>query len=147
MSTVGDKIRELRKWKSLTQQQLADASGVSVMSIRRYESGERKPSLYIVKSIADALEVRIEDIVGLETFDTGAEFKNRWKEITSCSSEAGEQLEVAHRQNGETVIINYTNHDKLLNLYDSLNPLGKSVAIERLEELAEIPKYQKEHIE
>lgn len=34
--------------------------------------------------------------------------------------------------------------DKLLSLYHSLNDLGKEVAVQRLEELSEIPKYQQE---
>ena len=35
------------------------------------------------------------------------------------------------------------NFDKLVMLYDSLNAIGQQKAIERVEELTEIPKYQR----
>lgn len=135
-----NRIRELRKQKGITMKQLGSALGLAESTISQYETGKRDPDLKTLFRISQYFGVRMEDIVGLETFDTGEEFLARWKEITSSAS--GEQLTVSHRANGETVIVDYKNHDKLVNLYDSLNLLGKSVAIERLEELSEIPKYQ-----
>lgn len=38
---IGEKIKTARKQKGLTQDELAKQVGLSTMSIRRYESGER----------------------------------------------------------------------------------------------------------
>lgn len=57
-NTVGDKIRLLRKKNKLTQQQLAELIGVSAISIRKYESGDRQPSQTTLKVIADVFEVK-----------------------------------------------------------------------------------------
>lgn len=52
---IGDKIKELRKEYRLTQKELASASGISEISIRKYESGERFPKYETIQSIANAL--------------------------------------------------------------------------------------------
>ena len=41
MKIIGEQIRQHRKVKGLTQEELAKASDLSTMSIRRYESGVR----------------------------------------------------------------------------------------------------------
>lgn len=55
--TVGEQIRETRKRNGLTQIELANASGVSVNSIRLYESNKTHPTIAMVKKIAIALGV------------------------------------------------------------------------------------------
>lgn len=56
MSDIGNAIRIARKYKGLTQEELAKLAGISMMSIRRYESGERMPTEKIVKSIFTILK-------------------------------------------------------------------------------------------
>lgn len=59
---VGDNIRALRKQSNYTQQQLADAVGVNVQTIRSYESGVYKPKDDIRMKLLDVfLQVRIEE--------------------------------------------------------------------------------------
>ena len=41
MTTTGELIKKYRKQAGLTQEQLAKKIGVSLMSVRRYESNER----------------------------------------------------------------------------------------------------------
>ena len=53
--SIGTRMREARKEKKMTQETLAEETGLSVMTIRRYESGERMPTVDIVMRIADAL--------------------------------------------------------------------------------------------
>ena len=55
--SVGDNIRTARKSAGLTQKQLADKLNLSLMSVRRYESGERKLKIDMIQRIADALDV------------------------------------------------------------------------------------------
>lgn len=56
---IGEQIRKYRKLLGLTQQDLADKTGISLMSIRRYESGEREPKAITLSVIAQALGVNI----------------------------------------------------------------------------------------
>ena len=51
------RLAALRKDKGLTQQALADAVGVHVVQIRRYEGGKSQPSLDVIRKLAVALSV------------------------------------------------------------------------------------------
>ena len=51
----------------MSQEELADASGVSVASIAMYESGNTSPLLDTAMKIADALGVSPNDLVGWTT--------------------------------------------------------------------------------
>lgn len=51
------RLAKLRKDKSLTQHALADASGVHVSQIRRYEGGTSQPTLEVLRKLAVALSV------------------------------------------------------------------------------------------
>lgn len=60
--TVGNQIRQCRKMKGLTQEELAKETGLSTMSIRRYESGQRiAPQKTLIK-IAKALDIHLRDL-------------------------------------------------------------------------------------
>lgn len=53
---IGDNIRYFRKLKGLTQSELADAVGISLMSVRRYEGNERIPPEALLAKIAGVLD-------------------------------------------------------------------------------------------
>lgn len=54
--TFGEVLCELRDRAAMTQEALAERSGVGVRSIRGYERGERtNPQVFTVKQLADAL--------------------------------------------------------------------------------------------
>ena len=42
-AVTGEKLRKLREERKLTQQEVADAIGVTAMAICQYETGERTP--------------------------------------------------------------------------------------------------------
>jgi transcriptional regulator with XRE-family HTH domain len=63
---IGEKIKELRKEKKLTQSELAEKSGLSRVSIGNYERCDRIPDAIVVKKIADALNVKILDLYEVE---------------------------------------------------------------------------------
>lgn len=52
---VGANIRQLRKAKGLTQEQLAHESGVAMRYVAGVERAEENPSLKFLVKIADAL--------------------------------------------------------------------------------------------
>lgn len=56
---LGIKIQELRKQKGMTQEDLAEKTGLSIRTIQRIESGEVDPRSYTLNQIAEALGVDI----------------------------------------------------------------------------------------
>lgn len=54
---------QLRKAKGLTQDQMAELTGVHISSIRAYEAGRATPSADVVKNIAIALSVSADQII------------------------------------------------------------------------------------
>jgi predicted transcriptional regulators len=60
---VGSFLRELRKEKQLTQEQLAERFGVTNRSVSRWETGSDMPDLSILVELADFYDVDIRDII------------------------------------------------------------------------------------
>lgn len=60
---IGEYIKELRKNKKITQQQLANFVGISQNSIQRYETGKRIPPLDVLTKIAEALNITLDNIL------------------------------------------------------------------------------------
>jgi len=53
----------LRKQRGWTQQHLADALGLNLTQVKRYETGASQPSLEALKKIALTLSVSLDDLV------------------------------------------------------------------------------------
>ena len=62
-TAFGNKIYNLRKAKNLTQAQLAEILNVSPKTISRWETGEGYPEISILKPLADALGVTVDDLL------------------------------------------------------------------------------------
>ena len=60
---IGAFLRELRKEKELTQEQLAEKFGVSSRSVSRWENGNTMPELGILVELANYYEVDIKEII------------------------------------------------------------------------------------
>ena len=60
---TGSFLRELRKEKQLTQEQLAERFGVTSRSVSRWETGSNMPDLSILVKLADFYDVDIRDII------------------------------------------------------------------------------------
>ena len=131
--TIGDRIREFRKSRGLTQKELGERLGLSYQAIAQWENNLRKPKTETIIKIACALGIRYEDLVGLETFDTGAVFDARWKELTKDAN--GESMKIIHTTDPRKFI------DFAL---DQMNEEGKTKVAERAAEVLEVPKYRKD---
>ena len=59
---IGIFLKELRKEKSITQEQFAEIIGVSNRTVSRWETGSNMPDLDILIQIADYYEVDIREI-------------------------------------------------------------------------------------
>jgi transcriptional regulator with XRE-family HTH domain len=59
VSSIGNKIFQLRKQKSLSLSQLANKAGISPTSVHKLERNEMTPTITVLMRIADALEVKV----------------------------------------------------------------------------------------
>ena len=66
---IGERIRELRRRRGMTQRELAEASGIGESALRSYELGVRCPRSEYLVLLASALGVRPEvfEGCGIET--------------------------------------------------------------------------------
>jgi transcriptional regulator with XRE-family HTH domain len=64
---MGQRLRELRLARGLTQEQLARKIDVGLDAVRKWERGKRTPMLDLAAKLADALECTIDELAGRET--------------------------------------------------------------------------------
>lgn len=57
-----DRIAGIRKYKGLTQAELANKIGMTTRAIQNYESGNRIPKSAVLEKIAEGLGVTIDDL-------------------------------------------------------------------------------------
>ena len=60
---IGSFLKELRREKALTQEELAEKLGVSSRSVSRWENGSTMPELGILVELADYYDVDIREII------------------------------------------------------------------------------------
>jgi transcriptional regulator with XRE-family HTH domain len=71
--TFAEKLRQLRDAAGLTQEQLAERSGINLWTIRGYEQGRRGPNWKGVLSLAKALNVAAEVFADCEESEPNEE--------------------------------------------------------------------------
>ena len=62
--TFSERLKKIRENKGLTQEQLAQRSGLSRRMIQKYESGVARPRFDASEKIASALEVPVSELLG-----------------------------------------------------------------------------------
>jgi transcriptional regulator with XRE-family HTH domain len=63
---LGGRVRELRRGRGLTLEDLAEQSGVSRAMISKLERGEKNPTLVIAAKLAEGLGVTLSQLAGME---------------------------------------------------------------------------------
>ena len=66
MERFGSNLAAERKYKGLSQQELADAVGLSLWTISGYETGQYSPDMASATAIADVLDVSLDALAGRE---------------------------------------------------------------------------------
>lgn len=61
---LAQKLREFRKKQGLTQEQLAEAMGVTVGAVSKWESGSSTPDISIILELADFFETSVDVLLG-----------------------------------------------------------------------------------
>ncbi len=108
---IGDKIKELRKSHGITQEQLAEAIGISFQSVSKWENHIALPDITLVPSLANYFEVTCDELFGVNLMETKAQ-------IASICAEADKYREFDPEKSRmilEDGLKRYPDNDILLN--------------------------------
>lgn len=70
---IGENIKELRKDRAMTQEQLAEAMGVTVGAVYKWENSLSTPEIRLLVELADFFEVSVDYLLGYAVQKGGAE--------------------------------------------------------------------------
>lgn len=122
MMKLGEKIKQLRIEKGMTQDDLAAAIGTTKASISNYERNQRSPQYAVLNLIADTLGASLSELLAYGA----AEERNYAEEAADNTTDNKRPVRVK----------------RLLAAFDRLSDEAQKKAVERVEELALIPIYQ-----
>ena len=63
MSTIGEKIKTLRKERKLTQKELAHKIGVTAPTVTKYENGQLEPNIEVLNKIATTFNISVSTLI------------------------------------------------------------------------------------
>lgn len=115
-----ERLRAIRKEKGLTQAELAEKAGIAVNSVRLYEAGARLPKLDTIARMAVAMGLTANDLIA-----------GQWGKFDGIFL-SDEEFQQDDRE------------AQLIYHFRNLNDNGQSVAVERVQELTQIPAYQRQ---
>ena len=78
---LGSNIRARRMARAMSQEQLAEASGVSRQTVAKWEAGETSPNLEYAGALAAALDVSLDQLISFEERAVGAPMPPRGKHL------------------------------------------------------------------
>lgn len=78
--SLGEKIRELRINKNITQKQLADQLNVTTQAVSRWENDAVEPSVSTIKQMASIFNVSTDELLNQEKIESQPEVKPEYKE-------------------------------------------------------------------
>ncbi len=139
--TVGERIKAAREKANLTQAQLAEKCGVATITIQQYERDKREPDIDRLLNLSKQLNVSIEYLLGVideNGFLTPEGFGDSedYEFVKVLGLDDPRNRRKIKRANSPKTLV--------MAAMDRLNPAGQQKAVERVEELTEIPKYKKE---
>ncbi|MES2985287.1 MAG: helix-turn-helix transcriptional regulator [Pseudomonadota bacterium] len=124
-SSVGSKVRSLRKILGLSQSDLAQKLNISYQQLQKYETGENNISINKLDDISKALEYSIPEL--LDHHDDSSNFTHMARLLIECgdSKKDGEEITInssMHKILQELGVLEDENvKKKLLNLLHALN--------------------------
>ncbi|MFK0004236.1 helix-turn-helix domain-containing protein [Paenarthrobacter sp. NPDC090522] len=93
LDSVGPRLRDLRTRKNVTLAEASEATGISVSTLSRLESGQRKPTLELLLPIARLHQVPLEELIDApETGDPRIHLKphvHHWGTALPLTKRAG----------------------------------------------------------
>ena len=92
---IGQRVRATREKRGWTQQDLADRSGIARANISRLEAGKHAPKLDTLRRLAQALDLKVSDLLKEPSHSSGGE-DSQW--IKSGTGEWSADLELEDRK-------------------------------------------------
>ena len=135
---LSEKIRQVREERGMTQKEVASLMGISQQAYGQYESGKREPKPETLGRIAAALNVSLNEITDETDIITDS---NMHLYIHSFVQGNTDQIQM-ELSSFYKILYQFPYAHDLWIAFQSLNNTGKSVAVERIQELSEIPRYQ-----
>ena len=123
---IGEKIRALRKGRKRTQEQLAEALGVSPQAVSKWETGASCPDVESLPSIAAYFGVSIDELLDFDRRKLDAEVRALVAESVPLRAEP-EKAEAFYR----AALERYPDNETLLNCLLMTIPAGRGA--ERIE--------------
>lgn len=94
---IGKKLKQLRKARHLTQEQVSEKVNISRSTISNYEIGRRTPHLKDLSSLASVFGVGL-DYFGISEKDEAFDLIARARNIFECSDVPQETKEQLYRE-------------------------------------------------
>ena len=63
---LNEKLRELRRKKDITQEELANRFGISPQAVSKWERGEGFPDITLLPELAQYFDITIDELMGME---------------------------------------------------------------------------------
>ena len=104
MTNYSNRIRELRIARSMNQEQLADALGLTKQAVSQYERGVRKPSVPVLEALCDFFNVSSDYLLGKDDVTIRYVDSEGIKKLDGVSN-SGPQTEGAYYITEETARI------------------------------------------
>lgn len=87
---VGENFMRLRKERGLTQEQVGERSGFSQWYISKLESGRSNPTIISLYELANAIGVRVADLIADEVVSADESSPPEVREASAASSKTEE---------------------------------------------------------
>ena len=81
MRTIGANIRFYRKKRGYTQEKLAEQADINEKLIGFYETGKRIPPVINLVAIAEALEVTVDELCGVNILEPSTELEREINKV------------------------------------------------------------------
>ena len=146
---TGERIKNIRKQKGISQKELGTRLGVSQQMIGQYETNTREPKIETLRKIANALEVKLSDFLEV------GQIINQYNSIDETMDSLQKKEDGTLQRSigitlspmlAEKISIKSDPLEKeILSYFDLLNLTGKQEAIKRVKELSELSIYNRRH--
>ena len=121
--SISELIKKYRKERGITQEELCEAAGISISTLKKYETGVRNPKLDQIRKIAEALGVSDKVFMPITVKDRSDILMT----LTQLDKEADLDWDYKFDSEGklipETITISFKDHELNRQLADYL--LGK----------------------
>ncbi|MBQ6877268.1 MAG: helix-turn-helix transcriptional regulator, partial [Oscillospiraceae bacterium] len=125
-SNINENIKFYRKEKGFTQEQLAEAMGVSVGAVSKWENGASAPELSLVMELADFFGTSVDSLLGYKVRNNSAaetaerlrimrsqkDYTNAFSEVEKAVQKFPNNFDVVYQSGGLLYFLGLEKNDK-----------------------------------